>query len=229
VAADPIGEDNPIEYILLNGFPNPERKGCPAHEVIEALGNRKLDRDDAAWHHIWGCSPCYAEFKKIRDARLARIEGAERRRRTRRRFIAAAVGSATVAVGGYFVVSEIGSKPSRGFAVVSIDLTNAGTVRGAEQGGDTPVARLPRKLDEIHLTLPRFSPLGRYAVAVLQSKSQNAAVALGSANVTGTEQQATLIVTLDLSEARPGKYYLGTRLLEEGQDAIPSYYAVLIG
>jgi hypothetical protein len=156
-----------------------------------------------------------------------RIEGAERRRRTRRRFIAAAVGSATLALGRYFIVSEIGSKPSRGFAVVSIDLSNAGAVRGAEQNGDTPVARLPRKLDEIHLTLPRFSPLGRYAVAVLQSKSQNAAVALGSANVAGTEQHATLIVTLDLSEARPGKYYLGTRLLEDGQD-IPSYYAVLI-
>lgn len=229
MAADPIGDDNPIEYILLNGFPNPERKGCPAHEVIEALGNRKRDRDDPAWHHIWGCSPCYAEFKEIRDARLARIEGAERRQRTRRRFIAAAVGSVAAAVGGYFLVSEIGSKPSRGFAVVSVDLTNAGALRGGEQDGDMPVSTLPRKLDEIHLTLPRFSPLGRYAIAVLQSKSENAAVALGSANATGTEQRATLIVTLDLSEARAGKYYLGTRLLEQGQQSNPSYYAVLVG
>ena len=229
MAADPIGEDNPIEYILLNGFPNPERKGCPPREVIEALGNRRLDRDDPAWHHIWGCSPCYADFKKIRDARLARIEGAERRQRTRRRFIAAAVGSAAAAVGGYFVVSEIGSKPSRGFAVTSIDLTNAGAIRGAAQNPDTPVARLPRKLDEIHLTLPRFSPVGRYAIAVLQSKSENAAVALGSATATGTEQHATLIVTLDLSESRPGRYYLGTRLLQPGQQSNTSYYAVLVG
>lgn len=230
MAADPIGEDNPIEYILLNGFPNPERKGCPPHEVIEALGNRKLDRDDPAWHHIWGCSPCYKDFKAIRDARLARIEGAQRRQRTRRRFIVAAVGSAAAAVGAYFLVSEIGSKPSRGFAVLSIDLSNAGPLRGAEQSnGDMPVAQLPRKLDEIHLTLPRFSPVGRYAIAVLQSKSENAAVALGSANATGTEQRATLIVTLDLSEARPGKYYLGTRLLEQGQQRNPSYYAVLVG
>jgi hypothetical protein len=57
--------------------------------------------------------------------------------------------------------------------------------------------------DEIHLTLPRFSPVGRYAVAVLQSKSQSAAVALGSANATGTKQRATFIVIHDLSEPRP--------------------------
>ena len=228
VAADPIGEDNPIEYILLNGFPNPERKGCPPPEVIEALGNRKLDRDDPAWQHIWGCSPCYSDFKKIRDTRLARIEGAERRQRTRRRFIAAVVGSAVAAFGGYFLVSEIGSKPSRGFAVVSIDLTNAGAVRGAEQNGDTPVARLPRKLDEIHLTLPRFSSLGRYAVAVLQSKSEDAVVALGSAQASGTEEHPTLVVSLDLSGARPGRYFLGTRLIEQERQGTPGYYPVQV-
>jgi len=229
VAADPIGEDNPIEYILLNGFPNPERQGCPPHEVIEALANRHLQRDHPAWHHIWNCSPCYKDFKTIRDARLARIEGVQRRQRTRRRFIAAAVASATAAVGGYFLVSEIGSKPSRGFAVVSIDLTNAGALRGAEENPDVPVGQLPRKLDEIHLTLPRFSPIGRYAVAVLQAKSENTAVALGSANATGTEQHATLIATLDLSDVRPGRYYLGIRLVKREQQANPSYYAVFIG
>ena len=110
-----------------------------------------------------------------------------------------------------------------------VDLTNAGRVRGAQENADEPVAQLPRKLDEIHLTLPRFRPAGRYAVAILQSKSERTAVALGSANATGTEQRATLIVTLDLSEARPGKYYLGTRLLEEGQQRNPSYYAVFVG
>lgn len=228
VAADPIGDDNPIEYILLNGFPNPERQGCPPHEVIEALANRQLDRDHAAWHHIWTCSPCYRDFKTIRDARLARVEGEQRRHRTRRRFIVAGLSSAAVAVGGYFVVSEIRSKPSSGFAVVSIDLSDAGSLRGPEQNEDTPVAQLPRKLDELHLTLPRFSPVGRYAIAVLQSKSENAAVALGSANATGSEQHATLIVTLDLSDTRQGKYFLGTRLLEQGQHANPNYYSVLI-
>lgn len=228
VAADPIGEDNPIEYILLNGFPNPERKGCPPHEVIEALANRQLDRDHPAWHHVWGCSPCYKDFKILRDARLARIEGAQRRQRTRRRFIAAAVGSAVAAVGGYLLVSEIGIKPSRGFAVVSIDLTNAGTARGTSENAEIPVATLPRKLDEIHLTLPAFSSIGRYVVAVLQSQSEITALALSSAETRGTQNNVTVVVTLDLAEVRPGKYFLGTRFIKGGQQSAPSYYPVLI-
>lgn len=228
MAADPIGEDNPIEFILLNGFPNPERKGCPSSEIIQALGNRELGRDHPAWQHIWNCSPCFSEFKAIRDARLARIEGAERRQRTRRRFVAAAAASATAAIGGYFVVSEIRSKPARGFAVVAVDLTNAAAIRGANQKPDAPVAELPRKLDEIHLTLPRFSRIGRYVVAVLQSQSENAAIALGSAQATGTEEHPGVVVSLDLSEARPGRYFLGTRFVEQGQQGAPSYYPVTI-
>lgn len=228
MAADPIGEDNPIEFILLNGFPNPERQGCPPSEVIQALGNRELGHDHPAWQHIWNCSPCYGEFKALRDARLARVEGAQRRQRTRRRFIAAATGAAAAAIGGYFVVSEIRSKPSRGFAVVAVDLTNAAAIRGANKKPDTPVAELPRKLDEIHLTLPRFSRIGRYVVAVLQSQSENAAVALGAAEATGTEEHPTVVVSLDLSEARPGRYFLGTRLVEQGQQRAPNYYPVQI-
>jgi hypothetical protein len=227
VALDPIGEDNPIEEILLTGFPNPERKGCPLPEIIEALGNRQLGRDHPAWQHVWNCSPCYKDFKAIRDARLARIERANRSKRTRRNFIAAASASACAAVGGYFL-SNTRSKPSRGFAIVALDLTSAGTVRGSTQDRGSAVAELPRKLDEIHVKLPRFSPMGRYIVAILRSPSENTAIALGSANATGTEAQVALIVTLDLSQARPGRYFLGTRLEEQGQQGTPNYYPVLI-
>jgi hypothetical protein len=228
VAVDPIGEDNPIEEILLTGFPNPERKGCPPPDVIEALGNRKLGRDHQAWQHIWGCSPCFRDFKAIRDARLARLERAARSKRTRRNFFAAAAASAFAGIGGYFLVTNR-SKPVRSFAVVPIDVTNAGTLRGTTTRDEVPaVAQLPRKLDEIHLTLPRFSPIGRYVVAILRSTSENTAIALGSANATGTEAQVTLILTLDLSEAKPGRYFLGTRLDEQGQQGTPNYYPVLI-
>jgi hypothetical protein len=227
VAADQFGDDNPIEEILLTGFPNPERKGCPSPEVIEALGNRKLDRDHPAWQHIWSCSPCFKDFKTIRDARLARVAAAERSKRTRRNFVAAAVASACAAAAGYFVVSGVRSGPSRGLAVVPIDLTNVGTVRGSAQDED-PVARLPRKLDEIHLTLPRLSPLGRYVVAILESTSESTAVALGSANAKRTDLHATLVVTLDVSDARPGRYFLGIRFEKEGQQGAPNYYPLVI-
>ncbi len=228
VALDPIGEDNPIEEILLTGFPNPERKGCPSPDVIEALGNRELGRDHQAWQHIWGCSPCFRDFKAIRDARLARIERAARGKRTRRNFIAAAGAAVCAAVGGYFLLSNVGPKPSRGFATVAVDLTSAGTVRGNTEDQGSSVAELPRKLDELHVKLPRFSPVGTYIVAILRSTSENTAIALGSANATGTEAEVSLTVTLDLSEAKPGRYFLGTRLEEQGRQGTPNYYPVLI-
>ena len=228
MAADPIGNDNPIEEILLTGFPNPERKGCPPAEVIEALSNQKLSRDDPAWGHIWSCSPCFRDFKVIRDARVERAERAYRKERTRRRFLVAAAAIVFLMTAGYFLVTGIRSGVARGFAVVSIDLSNSGAVRGAEPDGDTPVAQLPRKLDEIHLKLPTFSPHGRYVVAILESRMENAAVALGSAVTKGPEARPTIIITLDLSSAKPGRYYLETRFEEASQYGTLSYYPVLV-
>ena len=118
VAADPIGNDNPIEEILLTGFPNPERKGCPPAEVIEALGNQKLGRDDPAWGHIWSCSPCFGDFKVIRDARVERAERAYRKERTRRRFLVAAAATVLLVIAGFFLVTGTRSGVARGFASI---------------------------------------------------------------------------------------------------------------
>ena len=228
MAADPIGDDNPIEEILLTGFPNPGRTGCPPTEVIEALGNQKLGRDDPAWHHIWSCSPCFRDFKVIRDARVERVERAYRQERTRRRFLVAAAAVVLLVTAGYFLLIGTRSGVARGFAVVSIDLSNSGVVRGAEPDGDAPVAQLPRKLDEIHLKLPTFSPHGRYVIAIVGSKAENAAVALGSAVTKGPEAQPTIIVTLDLSSAKPGRYFLETRLDETSRPGVLSYYPAVV-
>ena len=228
MAADPIGADNPIEDILLTGFPNPERKGCPPADVIDALGNRRIGRDDPAWRHIWNCSPCFREFKIIRDARVARVEQAERQKRTRRNFAAAAAAITSAFAGGYFLVSETRSKQPRGVAIVSVDLTDAGIKRGTSDDESKIFAQLPRKLDEIHLMLPRFSRLGRYVVAILESKLESTAVALGSAVAKLSGGQPTLVVSLDLSDARPGSYFLGTRLEKPDSPPVADYYRVQI-
>lgn len=31
-------ENDPIEELLLRAYPNPERKGCPGSEILQALG-----------------------------------------------------------------------------------------------------------------------------------------------------------------------------------------------
>jgi hypothetical protein len=228
VAIEPIDDDNPIEEILLTGFPNPDRVGCPPSAVIEALGQKKIGRDDPAWEHIWNCSPCFKDFKVIRDARLAEIEGRYRaQRRLRNLVLAASVLVCAIILAALFY-RKIGELRG-GAAVVAIDLTNAGTVRGDAEDNARVLAELPTRLDEIHLKLPVFSQHGRYVVAILQSKSQNAAVALGSATTTGTDVNPSLDLTFDLSGTKPGRYFLATRLEEQGQQDAVYYYPVQIG
>ncbi len=228
MAIEPIDDDNPIEEILLTGFPNPDRVGCPPSAVIEALGQKKIGRDDPAWEHIWNCSPCFKDFKVIRDARLAEIEGRYRAQRRRRNLVlAASVLVCAIIIAALFYRNIW--VPRGGAAVVAIDLTNAGTVRGDAEDNARVLAELPTRLDEIHLKLPVFSQRGRYVVAILQSKSQNAAVALGSATTTGTDVNPSLVLTFDLSGTKPGRYFLATRLEEQGQQDAVYYYPVQIG
>ena len=228
MAAEDLEDDNPIEEILLHAFPNPERVGCPLPQTIQALGERRIGRDDPAWDHIWHCSPCFADFKRIRDARLAEIEGAERKAKQKRTvsiWAALIVGCACL-----FAVILFTANRLRGTTIVPIDLTNAGIVRGSNDNtADKQVlAKLPTRVDELHVALPMFSPPGRYVLAILKSPSENAAIALESATTTGTGAKLTLVVTLDLRAAKPGRYYLGTRREQQGQEEAAYYYPVLI-
>jgi hypothetical protein len=52
---------------ILNGYPNPERKGCPGSDAIVALAMRAVKFDDAIeddpqWVHVTHCSPCYGQY-----------------------------------------------------------------------------------------------------------------------------------------------------------------------
>ncbi len=225
MAAEPLDDDNPIEEILLHGFPNPERVGCPPPETIRALAERRIGRDDPAWDHIWHCSPCFKDFKEIRDARLAAIEGAERRtRRNRKISVWSAAALACACLIAVILVSVNRLKPT----VVPIDLTNAPTLRGEAEDDARVLATMPKKLDELHVTLPLLSPPGQYVLAILKSRSENAAIALGSATAVGDGPKVTLVIKLDLSAAKPGRYYLATRREEQGQETAAYYFPVLI-
>ncbi len=228
--AESIGDDNPIEWILLTGFPNPERIGCPPSETIQALGERKIGRDDPAWQHIWHCSPCFGDFKTIRDKRLAAQEEAEQRAK-RKRQIFVSLGSALAAACLVMILVFSGNriKNLRGAAIVPIDLNNAATFRGAtEDDGGRVLATLPQRLDELDITLPKLSPEGRYILAILKSRTENTAIVLGSGSSKISNGTNMLIVTLDLSAAKPGRYFLATRKEEQGQEDEAYYYPVLI-
>jgi hypothetical protein len=228
--ADRIDDDNPIEAILLTGFPNPERIGCLSKELIEGLGQKTIPRDDPAWRHIWNCSPCFKEFKVIRDKRMALVERKQRRHLILKRsgLLVAALACLAIIVG--LIVLHRPS-PNLEAVIVPINLFNIQTTRGSDNlDSGAILAKLPRRLDELHITLPRFSVGGRYIVGILKSKSTNTAIALGSAVATPSaddRQRFSLVLKLDLSTAEGGRYFLATRL-EQGSEVLDYYYPVVI-
>lgn len=59
-----------VQAGILNGYPNPERIGCPAREVVMGLALRsaKLDNsieEDPQWKHVTHCSPCYSQYLEL--------------------------------------------------------------------------------------------------------------------------------------------------------------------
>ena len=70
-----------LQNAILQGYPNPDRKGCPSHLIIEELAMLPVDKsikDESMWHHITHCSECYREFleqTKVRQNLRARQLG----------------------------------------------------------------------------------------------------------------------------------------------------------
>jgi hypothetical protein len=222
----PNSGPDPIEELLLSAYPNPERRGCLDQKTLSDLGNLTRQENDPAWNHIWHCSPCFAEFKTIRDKRWAQQKWVAVRRR--RRLIAGAVaGAASLLIITAIALLSWIQHPHAGpeLAQITVDLSEIEVLRGNPE--DTPVQLppLPRKLDEIHLILPKSVEPGSYTVAILRSQSTNSAIALSSANANANQGKIELTVRLDLSTAAPGQYFLGTR---RNDNQATSYFPVTV-
>lgn len=103
----------------------------------------------------------------------------------------------------------------------TLDLTNYGTYRGAEDQPPRPPVNLPATLLHVNLILPRFSEAGPYTIMVVSDREGNGRVAYATGNAVVVGNQTKLIVTLDLRRVRPGNYVLLTEL--NGQNDWYSY------
>src|SRR5215475_2665305 len=62
-----------IDEVFGRAHPNPDRIGCPPHEVLVALARRERPIGDPAYGHLAECSPCYLEVRVLKeDADLKR-------------------------------------------------------------------------------------------------------------------------------------------------------------
>ena len=55
-----------IKDFLRESFPNPERKGCPDEDILQALAEDRIAPNDPALLHVGSCSECYREYLHLR-------------------------------------------------------------------------------------------------------------------------------------------------------------------
>lgn len=55
-----------MKDFLRESFPNPERKGCPDEDLLQALAEDRITPNDPALLHVGSCSECYREYLHLR-------------------------------------------------------------------------------------------------------------------------------------------------------------------
>jgi hypothetical protein len=55
-----------MKEFLRKSFPNPERKGCPDEDALQALAEDRIVPDDPTALHVGSCSECYEEYLHLR-------------------------------------------------------------------------------------------------------------------------------------------------------------------
>jgi hypothetical protein len=219
-------DQDPIEQLLLVAYPNPERAGCPGSSVLEDLGKQRVEQNDPVWNHIWHCSPCFAEYKAIRDARW-QSEAIQARKRQRIKVAAGALTATLLLVVCLLWIHEknpvsISPVPD---LLATIDLSNAVVLRGGEESHQVNIPPVSKRATELEIILPRFSGTGHYAAAILKSRQAASALAKGFGTATGNDIQAQVRVRLALSSVTPGPYVLALRRQE---DTAVYYYPLRI-
>jgi hypothetical protein len=222
---------DPIEDLMLRAYPNQERVGCPGAETIQALGAKALPHGHPAWEHIWKCSPCFAEFQKLRDARLSREKAGKLRLTILGGSLAAVllvcIGFATnyFALKGHAISAVQPQKnPATAkdvyvAAVFNFEATsNERSVSDDSRASDSPsiskVQKLPRRAVELTVYLARGSEDGEYQLELLDSRDRVKISTKGQAAIDKGLTRFTTVV--NLLNVVPGEYTVRSRRLPDG-------------
>jgi hypothetical protein len=190
-----------LRRTFLDGYPNPERRGCPGSDILKAIASGKLTLEEAEpWiNHLSACSPCTREFADLRKNfqmwRMLRLSA-----------IAAAVLVVVGVAAWLFLRHPAG--PVR-IQAVTLDLTNQLILRGAEEHPPNPPLQLPRGNLNLTVYLPVGSEPGTYEVQVLREPGQP--VWSAQAEVKLENFKATLRASADFSNLQSGLYLLAIR------------------
>jgi hypothetical protein len=229
------GHTNPEQWFLeqLRAYTQRQPKGdktpeCPDDSFLRAYAAKpgSFSLSDSRVRHVTSCDYCLPTLLDFRSARTAR-------RPLQVRVVAIASLCAACLIAGFLgarywshrqslavepaPLSRAASPPMER----TLDLTNYGTYRGAEDQPPRPPVNLPAALLHVNLILPRFSEAGPYTIMVVGDKEGNGRIAYAIGTATMVGNQTKLTVTLDLRRVRSGNYVLLTEL--NGQNDWYSY------
>lgn len=207
------------EAHVIENYPNPERVGCPSHEVLESFVDKPatVTLTDLKDTHITKCRECTLELRDLRRLREERL-----RRSASVRSLEFWMGwrGATAAAFCITLVLAIAlgqhyrsiwrSIPSNSeIAASTIDLSGDGVTRSAGPENDTSLFTLPRQIVDLDLRLPYFSAAGEYEITIVKDKSGGVIESRNTRAISnGPHTEAR--VRVDFRSFSPGRYYLGT-------------------
>jgi hypothetical protein len=209
---------DPIQDFFSTEHPNPARDGCPAADVLRAIARNRLPASDPARLHLAGCSPCFSEFREMKEA--VRLE-TQRRRKTM--VIGAIAASLLIAfsVVVYNYLSRPGSQTPKFVAhnenppaleSATLDFSDDLPRRATTE---TPriVQTLRTSVRIVILTLPVGSQPGDYDVEIRQESARGAVIKV-LRGVAAQDSDAHIKLRFDLGVPSlvAGSYILTWRL-----------------
>jgi hypothetical protein len=221
------------EYVLEH-YPNPQRIGCLDRDTLSTfvMAPGKLDLSDLKYLHIVKCAECTRELMELRRIREEQLQQVPIRSASSprtglplllsRKFRAAAMSMCALAVAAvcswkiHFGKSAA-TASNEAEVSVTIDLSSDVVSRSVEAASPERPTSLPRKLVNLHLILPYYSPAGNYRVTVSRERSSSSVEALVAAAAIIQGPRTEIFVKLDLRKVHAGSYFLGT--IREGDGA----------
>ena len=189
-----------------------------------AVAPDSFSLDDARVEHVVKCAYCFPRLLDLRSQKA--IRGTPRLRVAL--IVAACIVCLTagLALVRFWYPSQVRLHNSA-VAVVTLNLTDYGTLRGTSPEPSPPQTALVLPASRIDLTLilPRFSEAGAYSLSISASRQSEHSLASGRSTAVLQGDQTVLRIPLDLSTIRPGDYVLST---EHDGDGGANYYPIHI-
>ncbi len=220
-------DEDPLVFArsyLSDGFPNPERAGCPADDALRLMATRPLESDASISEHLTCCSPCFSAYM----GHLAKSRAKIRKITWIKRSAAALGVAAVLAIVSYLFFAKhrsttiiaprnqaptvVPEEPDQtqaraSYVPVLIDFSSASPTRGSKQSATRSVPQVIPSGSPVALSLRL--PLGSEERVYSVSLTSRQQVVWSASSQAHRENGDTLLqLHADFRDISPGSYRL---------------------